>query len=64
VSDESTIRIEIRVTGDGNDRLRVFEAPAGRVEVGELMARFGEALPEFETLVWETGYLTETEMPR
>jgi len=58
-SSEPTIRIEVRVTGDGSDRLRVFEAPASAVQTGELMARFGAALPEFETVIWETGYLTD-----
>jgi hypothetical protein len=53
------IRIEIKVTGDGSNRLRVFEAPANTVQAGELMARFGAALPEFKTTTWETGYLTD-----
>jgi hypothetical protein len=53
------IRIEIKVTGDGSERLRVFEAPASTVQAGELMARVGAALPEFETITWETGYLTD-----
>jgi hypothetical protein len=53
------IRIEVKTTGDGSDRLRVFETPASTVQAGELMARIGAALPEFETTVWETGYLTD-----
>jgi hypothetical protein len=58
VSDERIIRVDVRVTDDGNDRPRVFEAPVTAVDVGDLMARFGSALPEFETVAWETGYLT------
>jgi hypothetical protein len=49
------IQIEIKITGDGSERLRVFEAPANTVQAGELMARFGAALPEFETITWETA---------
>jgi hypothetical protein len=55
--DSSTIRLEVRITGDGNDRLRVFEAPASTTDVGDLMARIGATLPEFRTIQWETGYL-------
>lgn len=57
--DSAVIRIEVRITGDGNDRLRVFEAPVSATDVGDLMARLGSALPEFETVRWETGYLPE-----
>ena len=53
------MRIEVRITGDGNDRLRVFKAPADTVQAAELMARFGATLPEFEATTWETGYLPD-----
>jgi hypothetical protein len=58
-----TIRIEVRITGDGNDRLRIFQAPANTTDVSDLMARIGAALPEFGTVTWETGYLHETPSP-
>lgn len=59
-NDTPTIRIEVRITGDGNDRLRIFETPASTTDVGDLMARIGAALPEFRTTQWETGYLPQT----
>jgi hypothetical protein len=29
------------------------------VQAGGLMTRFGAALPEFKTITWATGYLTD-----
>jgi hypothetical protein len=58
-TDDAMIRVEIRITGDGNDRIRVFEAPASATAAGELMTRFGATLPEFKTVAWETGYLAD-----
>lgn len=59
-SNVPTVRVEVRITGDGNERIRVFEAPANAIDPGELMAAIGAALPGFDTVAWETGYLAET----
>ena len=53
------IRVSVTITGDGA-RVRVFEADPGATDVAELMSRIGAALPGFDTVYWETGYLAGT----
>lgn len=58
-ADGGRIRISVTITGDGpGARVRVFEADPGATDVTELMSRIGAALPEFDTVHWETTYLS------